>query len=322
VNVVIVAAEDRALPPVGDMERGSYITVSPSYFEVLGISLIEGRAFDTGDDERAVDADRVMVINEALMKTFWPDTTALGKDIAFEFEGPREDVVPFGRRVVGVVGDVRHEGLRELPKHTIYVPYTQRPRYFDLKDSPPMTLFVKTREADVSIVDAVRQKILEIDPEQPIAEIISLEEILEQEVQVLENITFLVSFLALLAVLLAFVGVYGLIAYGVVAKTREIGLRMALGAAPRTILREQIAQSLGLAVTAMVIGGAILWVMPRVLSPELQRSLSTHFYGVDSSGPLFFFLVCGLLAVVVVGASLVPALRASRVDPAHALAGE
>ena len=318
----IVAAGDRPLPEYEDMLRGYYFTVSPTFFEIMGIPLIEGQLFDSGDDDRAGDAERVAIINNSLAQTLWTDSTAVGQEVIFEFDGPVEDLISFERRVVGVVEDVRHESLKMLPRGAIYVPYTQRPLYFEgSSTAPAMTLFVKSREPVSVIVDAVRQEILEIDPEQAIADIDSMEAVVQKEIQVHEIVALLVSSLALIAVLLAFIGVYGLISYIVAANTREIGLRMALGAAPKTILRELVTQSLRLVALAMVFGGAILWALPKVLSSELAGRVGTYFYGVESSGVLFYVLVCVILAIVTIAASLVPALRAMRIDPAQTLAG-
>jgi putative ABC transport system permease protein len=305
-----IVAEDRELPLTTEMAGCSYQMVSPGFFRTLDIPLLDGRLLGSGDDE---NAERVMVINESLARHFWPDSSPIGKRFAFEFLGTPDEPRPQWRKIVGIVGDARIADLRSSPGFTVYVPYTQVPLWLD-GQSPTMTLLVKSRREPESLVKSVRHEILEIDPHQPVFEIQSMEEVLQNQLSESRILSWLLSSFAVMALLLAMVGVYGVISFSVASRTREIGTRMAFGANPGQILGLLLKQSLAFVAAGIAVG--------IVAALFLTRFMSTVLFGVRAADLATYLSVVVLLATVAVLATLVPALRAMKVQPADALRWE
>jgi predicted permease len=268
----------------------------PGYFRTMGIPLRRGRDVAETDVE---GAPRVVVINETLANQLWPGQDPIGRRIIFGTELQ----VP----VIGVVGDIHQAGLDVPPAPEFYVSTLQVP-------VPPPALAVRTRVDPNSVGSAVRQAIWSVDPDQPITEMESMEEILDREVFRRRVQTILLGVFAGLALLLAAVGLYGVLAYLVGARIPEIGLRMALGASPSDVLRGVMKQ--GLTLTAAGVGIGILGAL------GASRLLTSFLFGVKPTDPPTYAAVALVLIAIAAVASYLPARRAMRVDPMTALREE
>ncbi len=271
------------------------------YLETIGIPLLSGRWFTDGDD---VDATPVAVVNEALVDTYFPDQDPIGKRVVFDGpEAPEEDWMT----IVGVIGNTRHFGLDQPPRAEIYQPYLQG-------SLPYLTLVVKS-EMDVgALTSAVRGAVSSVDPEQPISGVATMEQVLFDSLGSRRfNMTLLAVF-AVAAVVLAAVGLFGVLSYSVAQRANEIGIRMALGARGGNVVGQIMKQGVGLAVIGLLIGtgGAV----------ALTRLMTSMIHGVSATDPYTFLAGAVALAAVAALASCVPALRASRVDPIEALRTE
>lgn len=304
-----VVAGDQPIPPIGERETTQYLFVSSDFFRALDIPLLEGRTFTSHDDDRE-NAGRVIILSQRLAETFWPGQTALGQKVGFEFTGTMEKPIPRWREVVGVVDDVRYQTLRRAPQNMVFVPYSQRPSWVEGR-CPKMALVVKTTVDPLNLVKALDADLLAIDPDQPIHGIRTLEEILGEELGQSKMVLMLLASFAVLALLLAVVGIYGVVSYLVAARTREIALRMAVGAMPSQVLARLIRQNLVLIGIGIGIGLA--------LAAVLSRFISNQLYGVDPLDPAIFLAGGIALALVALLATLVPAFQAARVDPSQAL---
>ncbi|MFP3939662.1 MAG: ABC transporter permease [Thermoanaerobaculia bacterium] len=274
-------------------ESGVFI-VTPGYFETLGIGLLHGRGFSW----EAVPERPVLVVNRRLARQVWGREDVVGETL-----GIGENRI----EVVGVVEDVRADGLATPPGSAAYVPPTVAPR-------ATMKLFVRTAGEPLAFAEAVRQAIWEIRPEQPIAEVRALESVLREQTARPRLLVALVGSFAVLAAALAAVGLYGVIAYAVGRRTREIGVRMALGAGRRKVVAAVVGRSLALVAAGLVLGLFGAWAGAGLLSSQL--------YEVRPSDPASFAAVALLVVGTGVAAASIPARRASRVDPADALRSE
>ena len=275
--------------------------VSTDYLKTMRIPLRQGRYFTAQDNELS---SPVAIINETMARQYWPGQPALGRRI--KLGDPNEDL-PWVE-IVGVVGDVRQMGLDEAVKAEMYLPYqqvTQQPWFI------PRDLAVRTTTETSSLVGAVRQVIREVDPEQPISNVATMSELLGEEAgQRQLGMIMLVAF-SLLALLLASLGIYGVLAYFVTQHTNEIGVRLALGATQRNILLMVVKRGMALTLLGVSIGlGA---------SFGLTRLMSSLLFEVKAVDPLTFMIVPLLLAVVALLACSIPARRAMKVDPLVAL---
>jgi putative ABC transport system permease protein len=305
----IAAAEDRAMPKTKDMTITTFELVSPGYFRTLGVPVLEGRDFQSQDHDRD-GAEAVVIVNRTLARHFWPDESPLGKLFAFEFLGTSERLEPQWRRIVGVVGDLRNQDLGQAPVPAAYAPYTQHSPYFE--ESPTMTLVVRTRSSEpLAILESLREELLDIDPHQPFFSVRTMDEILADQLGQPRMISAILSSLAALALVLATIGVYGVIARSVAARTREIGTRMALGATRDQIFTAFLKRSL----TFVAIGVGTGWIAAAFLT----RLLSHMLYGV-AANDVWVFLAAGLLlGLVALLATIAPTLRATAIHPAKAL---
>ncbi len=270
---------------------------NPRYFATLRIPLLKGRWFTDADTDAA---PKVIIIDQTLATAYLPGEEPLGKRIALS-NSPQ----PVWREIVGVVAPVRHaDPLSQESKGQAYLPYSQYP-------IPAMGLAVRTTGDPTALVGAIRQQVAQLDPEQPIAEIGTMEEALQTFVAAPRFNMLLLAAFAALALLLAAVGIYGVIAYSVAQRTHEIGVRMALGARREDVLRLVLRQALRLAAIGLLLGliGALL----------ATRALASMLYGTTSTDPVTFILISLLLCTVAVIASYVPARRAAKVDPMVAL---
>jgi putative ABC transport system permease protein len=272
--------------------------VSPDYFRVLKTPLLRGRLFAESDN---VDAPGVVIVNEALAKKYWPNEDALGKRITFD--DPRKPD-PKWVTIIGITRSIRHRGLDVDPQPEYYLSLAQRAQ-------SSMILVVRSAQDPRSLTSAVRREIQSIDPDQPIANVRTLEAVTADSIAPRRMSVVLLGAFAGIALLLAGVGIYGVISYLVVQRTHEIGVRMALGAQRRDVLRLVVGHALKLVGIGTAIG--------LVLAFFSTRTLSALLYSVGAFDAATFIFVTVTLAAVALLASYIPALRATRADPMIAL---
>jgi putative ABC transport system permease protein len=282
----------------GNIPMGVIHSAGPEYFRTMGIPLLRGRDFTDHDDMKSAP---VIIVNETLAKRFFPGGDALGKHIRPGFS--TTDKYPL-REIVGVVGDVKHQGLRGGSVPEFYVAQAQMP-------VTSMTLVVRTAGDPHALVGAVRKEVQAMDGNAPVYGVLTAEEYLARSVASTRfNMTLLAAF-AGVALLLTAVGLYGVISFSVSQSTREIGIRMALGADSREVLGLVLGQGLKLVGAGIGLG--------LIASFALTRVLSSMLFGIGATDPMVFAGVCLLLVVVAMLACYVPARRAARVDPITAL---
>jgi len=269
--------------------------VSNNFLDVMKFPLRRGRFFSEHDTK---DSPHVAVINETVARLYWQNEDPVGRFIQMPAFGA-------GRcEIVGVVGDVRQTKLSDDPSPGIYVPYTQ-------EVMPWQTLVVRTKNDPMSLASPIRHEIADLDPEQPVGRIATMDQLLEASTAQPRFRTFLLGSFAGIALLLSAIGIYGVLAYTVSQRTREIGVRMALGARPVDMLTLIFAESMTLALLGVLLGLVGAYGATRVLNNLL--------FGVSSTDPLTFAAVTLLLCSVALVASYMPARRAMRVDPIVAL---
>ena len=276
--------------------------VSADYLKTMNIPLRAGRYFDDRDNEQSMP---VAIINETMARQYWPGENALGR--RFKSGDPNDPQTPW-TQIVGIVADIRQMGLDEPVKAEMYFPYQQ------IKDNIwyiPRELAIRTSGDTSSLVGPVRQIIREVDPDQPVSNVATMAELLGTEAsQRRMGMIMLVAFAAL-ALLLASLGIYGVLAYFVTQHTSEIGVRMALGATTRNILFLVLRKGMALTLLGVVIGMAAALALTRLMSSLL--------FGVKAIDPLTFVTVPLLLTGVALLACYLPARRATKVDPLVAL---
>ena len=274
-----------------------YRVATTDYLRTLGAQLLEGRFPDERDGR---DAPPTVVLNATFARLHWPDRSALGHRIRFGGES-----APW-RTVVGVVKDVRERGYELEMKPGVYVPYAQV-----LSSGGPEWLVIRTAGDPVPLVPAVRGVVARVDPEQPVSAVRTMEEILALDVVDRTGQTTLLGAFAGLALLLACLGLFGVLSYAVTQRSREIGVRLALGATTGGIARLVIGHGLGLTAAGLAVGLALSWAF--------TRTMQSLLYGVGAFDPTAFAAGVGVLGAVALGACGVPALRAARVDPIRVL---
>jgi putative ABC transport system permease protein len=276
--------------------------ISPDYFKAIGLALHAGRLFNEHDAERS---QPVAIVNETMARAFWPGENALGK--RFKVGNPK-DSNPW-LTVVGVVADVRQMAADEPVKAEMYLPYTQGAAFAGF--FAPRDLIVRTAGDPAALAASVRQAVHEVDPYEPVANVRTMSEVLSRATTQAElGMTLLTTFAAL-ALLLAALGIYGVLSYFVIQHTPEIGVRLALGAQERDVLRLVIMKGMRLALLGVVIGLAGAFALTRLLQSLL--------FEVKANDPLTFIVIALLLTFVALVACWIPARRATRVDPIVAL---
>ena len=280
--------------PEGDAGDALLRVGDPGYLRTLGARLVEGRLADSRD---GASSPPVIVINQTLAKRYWPTGGALGHRIAMSTR------VQTWRTIIGVVQDVHERGYELDMKPGVYIPFPQ----FQDTWAQPENLLVRAKSDAGSLAAPVRQVIASVDPEQPVASVRTMDEILDRDVEDRTQQMRLLGSFAALALLLASIGLYGVLSYAVSQRSREIGLRMALGSTARGVVGLVIGRGLALTGAGLVLGLA--------LAATGTRSMKSMLFGVDAFDPATFAAVATLLGVVAVLACWVPARRASRVDP-------
>ena len=288
---------DAARP--GEPRVAGFRISTPDYFRAMRIAVRQGRDFGPQDEEKGAP---VAIVNEAFVRAYLAGGEPLGRRVKVEWNG----ATAF-RDIVGVVADVRHDGLTLPAKPELYMPLAQMPVAM-------VTLLLRTQGAPAPVVTAVRQEVQAVDSEQPVYDLGAFGDRVDRQLLRPTATARLLAAFALLAVVLAGVGVYGVMAYTVGQRTRELGIRLALGAHPRQVLRLVLGQGLRLTLVGVGVGLLAAFACTRLLASLL--------YGVDASEPGVFLGVAAGLAAVSLLASWIPALRASRVSPAISLRSE
>jgi len=273
----------------------------PGYFKALGIPLLEGRYFEETDNQ---DSEQVVIIDEWLARRYWPDSSPVGKRMLRGVPG-MEDEEENLFTVIGVVGQIKHNDL-SAAEHTgaYYHPYKQQPMPF-------MSMVVRTETEPTSLTNTVREAVTDIDPDLPFFRVMTMEERIDDSLIQRRTPMLLLIIFAGVALFLAAVGIFGVLAYMVTQRTRELGIMIALGSSNQHIFRTVVWQGIRVLVVGLVIGiGGTL-----VLTHLIQALL----YGVQPTDPVVFVTVSLLLGIVVILACLVPARRAMRIDPVRTL---
>jgi putative ABC transport system permease protein len=291
-------AEVEGRPPVPIAEQPviDVAVVEPHFFETMGIPLLQGRLFA---DREALEVSHKVVISRAMAQKLWPNEDPVGKRLTIHMKKKDEP-----SEVIGVVGDVKHAGLDANVHPTAYWPHPELAFSF-------MTLIVRTDGDPVSLAPAIREAVRSIDKDLPVVDVASMEKLLSVSLARARFSTVVLGVFAGIALLLAVVGIYGVISYGVTERTHEIGLRVALGAQQADILGMVLRQGLLLALTGVAIGMLSAFGATRLMSSLL--------FGTSSSDPVTYTAVICILTTAALAACYIPALRASQVDPMVAL---
>ena len=290
--------EGRPAPTPGERPRTNLAAISPDYLRTMGIPLIMGRHFTDQDRD---PAPTPVIVNAELARRYWPGEDALGKRVRFE------DAAGEWMTVVGIAADSRNRGLAFEPEPLMYIPFHS----FTL---PFMSVVVRSPGGTAAVASAVRAEVHRLDPELPVDQVRPLESIISASVAQPRFRTMLLGVFALAALTLAAIGVYGLISYSVANRTREIGIRVALGAQPSQVMGPIVREGMLLALIGVALGlaGAV----------AATKVIGVFLFGIEATDPLTFAAVAVLLLLVALLASYVPSRRALRVDALTALRAE
>jgi putative ABC transport system permease protein len=287
-----VPVEGKTYPP-NEEPLVEFRAVNLDYFQTTNIPLLRGRIFSKQDHD---ETQPVVVINQAMAKLIWPNEDPIGKRVGDEKERAT---------VIGVVGDVKNYGILQKSVAEMYAPYTMKTFWPNMRWN--MRLLVRSTVNEDSLTPAIRREVQAVDPAQPIYAVQSMSLVIENTVKDKSANTTLLTVFAGLSLLLAVIGVYGVMSYTVVQNTREIGIRIALGARPGAILQLILGRGLFLVGLGVAIGIAAAFA--------LTRFMESMLFGITATDPVTFAMIVVLLAGVALFACLLPALRAMRVDP-------
>lgn len=298
----------RPVPTPDQRPNAGCAQVSPNIFHTLGIALKKGRFLDEHDNSASPWA---IVVNQAFVRRYFPHEDPIGKEIRLRYDPyPTEEDLP--RQIVGVVGDVKQRGLSRDPIPFIYASFLQQPDVYPggfivshLWQDLAVRTAPGTRIGDLS--RSIRQIAAELDPDQPFASMMSMDQVLRQDLGQNRSYMQLLSIFALVAVFLAGMGIYGVMSYFVTQPTHDIEIRMALGAHPRNILRWVAKLAAKLVLVGILVGAGLAFGLTRVISAVL--------FGVTPTDPATFLIVAITLALVACGACYIPARRATKLDP-------
>jgi putative ABC transport system permease protein len=299
--VISFEVEGREPLPLGQSQSLNTRIVTPDYFRTLGIPVISGRGFVPQD---RADAPQVVILNQAAVREFFTDEEPIGQRILM---GWTRDGNTVGGEIVGLVGDVKQIGLGDEFIPEIYIPHAQVP-------TGAMTVVMRAAGDPLDLVGSVRAELLALDPDLPISNVRTMEAVLKGSVAEPRFYMMLLTAFAAVALLLAAIGIFGVMSYSVTQRTGEIGIRLALGAAPGNVLTLVVGQGAGLIVAGTGLGILGAFATTRLLSGLL--------FGVGTTDPATFVLVPALLMAVALVACYIPARRATKVDPLVALRAE
>ena len=303
-GIRVEGREEERLPS-GRRLWGDWFVVTTDYFTAMGIALADGRLFAAADD---AEAPPVVLINEELARRYFPDGDPLGQRFRMS-----ADIDEIYRTIVGVVGDVKQRGLDAETRPEFYLPHAQFPATQTFPVGA-MTLVAKTAGDPLTLAAAFRGEARQLDPDVPVAGVRSMAQVVERSTSVRRLNVMLFGAFGLIGLLLVAVGVYGVMAYTVAQRTRELGVRMALGAGPAQVMRLVIGEGMVLSLAGVGIGIAGALALSRVLAGML--------FGVGTHDPMTFVAIPIILTVVALAACYLPARRATRVDPMVALRAE
>ena len=292
--------EGRPLPGPGEETYVLYRVITPGYFRALGIPLTAGRALSRVD---SAQSPRVVVINQTMAAKYWPGESAIGKRVSFT---PRPNGPQDWMNVVGVVGDTKQGSLAAGIEIEMFAAAAQEPNWF-----PPSHVAVRTATDPLSLASSVRRHVKELDPLMPVADVQTLDAIVSDSVASSRFHSILIGLFSTVAVLLAAVGVYGLLSLSVALRRREIGVRSALGAGPRDISRLVLREGLSLAAAGIGIG--------LLAAAGLGRSIDALLFETPVADPTTAAVTAALLLSIAAVACYVPAMRAARLDPVDAM---
>jgi putative ABC transport system permease protein len=298
-NSIFIVA-DKPVPPRAQLPSAAFTPVSSAYFETMGMRLVRGRFFDATETPTSA---KTVVVNESLAKRLWPGEDAVGKRLK---QGWPESPTAW-REVVGVVGDVKFNGVTAETPMQAYLPLAHEP-------SRSLAIIARTQGDPAALGPAVEGAVQQLNKDLPLFQIRTMDDMLGTSIarQRMSMLVFVVF--AVVALTLASVGLYGVVAHGVTERTHEIGVRMALGAEARHVLRLVVRQGLSMALVGMAIG--------LVASVALSRWVEGLLFGVTATDPLTLAWVVAMLLTVALIACYVPAWRATRVNPTTALRAE
>jgi putative ABC transport system permease protein len=285
--------DGRPRPEPGQQPMSACAMVSPDYFRAMGIPLLRGRQFSEHD---AKDSPGVVIIDEKMAASFWGGEDPIGKRIKL---GRPESQNPW-LEIIGVAKSVKSAGIESETKTQLYLPYTQRPYFY-------MTLVVRTKGDPTALAPAIRQQIWAVDGEQSVFNLKAMDDVIAESIGTRRISTIFLSVFAVVALCLAAFGVYGVMAYLVTLRTREIGIRMALGAQPYQVLGLIVWQGMLLVLFGIAVGLLLAYI--------LTRFMSSLLYGVSVSDPVVFVTAPMLLCGAALLANALPAWRAMKVDP-------
>ncbi|HEX5603858.1 MAG TPA: ABC transporter permease [Pyrinomonadaceae bacterium] len=282
---------------VGQAPAIQHTVVTPGYFHTMGIPLLAGRDFNETD---AKDSPNVTIIDERLAREYWPNQSPIGKRVRF---GPPEDNEPW-HTIVGVVGTVRHQRMQEDTRKSVYLPHAKMP-------VGGMALVLRTSSNPQELTGALRREVAQLDPDLPVSEVATMEEVVAESIWQPRLYAKLFGAFAGGALLLALIGIYGVMAFLVQTRTHEIGVRMALGASRLDVFKLIVGRGMKLTVVGVLIGvgGAI----------ALTRLMHSLLFNTSATDPVTFILISVLLSVAAFLACYIPARRAAKVDPLIAL---
>ena len=301
-NNPIRSFEIEGRPPTGAVESrfAADLVVTPGYLAALGLPLLDGRHLEPPD---TADSQLVAVISDTMATRFWGDDEPLGERVAIGDSGSQVRWLS----IVGVVGDVRNDDADQPPLPQIYLPMSQHPRQ-------AMSLLVRTNGDPMTFTTAVQQRVWRVDPDQPVYEIRTMEQILYEDTVGSRVLVAMLGVFAMLALGLFVVGIYGVVAYSASQRTREVGIRVALGAQRRDVYRLIVEQGMAPVAVGILLGAG--------LSLALARLLASILFQISPADPVTFIAVILILGSMALLASVIPAIRAAHVDPLVALRDE
>jgi putative ABC transport system permease protein len=299
-NFAALTIEGRVQDPNDKVMDAQYYTVSPSYFAAMGVGFVSGSNFTSANNP---NTPLVTIINQEMARRYWPDEDPIGKRINLG-----DPATSPWRTIIGVVKDVKHTALDNPPYPQMYVSTTQVPRR-------ALTLVARTSSDPLALAPALRGEVLAIDSDQPLYNMRTMERLLADSISRPRFNMMLITVFGAIGLILASLGIYGVMAYSVTQRTHEIGVRMALGAKPRDILRLVVGQGLLLTTVGTAIGvglGLGFWL-------TLARLIPNLFYDVEATDPVTLIAITLTLSCMALLASYIPARRAMKVDPMVAL---